>query len=133
MVIFQLLFNSLAFGLDGLSPEELNALNIAIVVVPLAGISGVLVASLMARGKFIYGGLGTALFNIVIILGLLLGLLVENVLYLFCGFLILGAVFRLILHVWASDLSPAELFILRPNFSSLPFKAVCFSVRGWLV
>ena len=123
-------FNSLAFGLGGLSPEELNALNIAIVVVPLAGISGVLVASLMARGKFIYGGLGTALFNIVIILGLLLGLLVENVLYLFCGFLILGAVFRLILHVWASDLSPAELFILRPNFSSLPFKAVCFSAAG---
>ncbi|NBS13004.1 MAG: hypothetical protein EBS77_10150, partial [Gammaproteobacteria bacterium] len=67
------LVHLLAPGLVPLTGRESLPIQVSILSLPLVVLSGLLVAAMMARDSFVYGGLGTAVLNSGVILGILAG------------------------------------------------------------
>lgn len=124
------IFSWLALGLLPFGAVELKALSLAFLCIPLAGLSGVLVAALVAQGRFVYGGLGTALFNICVIAGLVAGSLLSDALFLFCSMLVVGALARLGLHLWASRAEIRKLKYTSADFAAFPARSIIISACG---
>ena len=90
-------------GLFPLSSTELQGFRWVLLSLPLAILSGLFVAWLASYNSFVFGGLGTAVVNVTIIAGILMGYASSRLFFWAVISLIVGMALRLFMHWVASS------------------------------
>ena len=95
-------------GLIPFQNTEVSIFRFVLGSLPLTIASGLLVAWLMSRNSFVFGGLGTAIINIAVISGLLVGYIAGDALVWTVIGLVLGLLVRLLVNLFASARNQLE-------------------------